>query len=177
MNPQNREKLLLIIALSAGGILAADRLILGPLDSLWSERSTQIAELRQAIDQGRNLLDRETTITRRWQDMQRTALSKSASSAEDTVVKAANRWSNDSRITFTSFKPQWINYDDNYKIYDCRASATGDLEAICRFIYELEVDPLPIRAEEIEVSSRDDAGGKLTLALRFSGLQLTEAPQ
>ncbi len=174
MKPQKRERLLLIVALSAVGILGADKLILGPLGALWTERSARIADLHQSIERGKNLLDRENTITHRWDDMQRTALSQTASSAEDAVIKAANDWGNTSGITFTSFKPQWIEYDDGYKTYDCRANATGDLESISRFIFELETDTLPIRAEEIEVTSRDDSGDNLTLALRFSGLQFKQ---
>ena len=175
MNPQNRERLLLIVALSTVGILAADKLVIGPLTSLWKERSTRITELQQSIERGTSLLDRETTITRRWDDMQRSALSKNASSAEEAVIKAADEWGNESGITFTSFKPQWIAYDEGYQTYDCRANATGDLESIARFIFELETDTLPVRAEEIEVTSRDDSGDNLTLALRFSGLQFKEA--
>ena len=171
MNPQNRERLLLIVALSAVGIFVVDKMILGPLGNLWSERSTRITELQQSIERGKNLLDRETTITRRWSDMQRTSLSKNSSSAEETVITAANQWGDDSGITFTSFKPQWILYDEDYQTYDCRANATGDLESISRFVFALETASLPVRAEEIEITSRDDSGNNLTLALRFSGLQ------
>ena len=64
-----------------------------------------------------------------------------------------------------------MEYDDDYKTYDCRANASGDLESISRFIFELETDSLPVRAEEIEVTSRDDSGDNLSLAIRFSGLQ------
>ncbi len=170
MNPQNRERLLLIVALSAVGILAADKLILGPLGNLWTERSSRITELTQSIERGKNLLDREMTITRRWDEMQRTGLSQDDSKAGEAVIEAANTWGNESGITF-SFKPQWMEYDDDYKTYDCRANASGDLESISRFIFELETDSLPVRAEEIEVTSRDDSGDNLSLAIRFSGLQ------
>ena len=111
MATQNRERLLLITALAAVGILAADRLILAPLGNLWVERSARITTLRQSIERGTSLLDRETTITRRWEEMQRTALVADDSSAEDAVLKAANRWSRDSDMTFKSFKPQWIDGD------------------------------------------------------------------
>lgn len=177
MATQNRERLLLIVALSAVGILAADKLVLGPLTSLWTERSDRITALQQSIERGKNLLDRETTITRRWEDMQRTGLADNASVAEDSILKAANRWSNDSGIAFTSFKPQWIEYDEDYQTYDCRANATGDLTSIAKFIFNLETDALPVRAEEIEVSSRDDSGDNLNLAIRFSGLQFKETNQ
>ena len=177
MAAKNRERLLLIVALSAVGILAADKLIITPLGNLWSERSARITSLKQSIERGSNLLERETTITRRWEDMQQTGLASNASVAEDAVLKAANRWGNDSGVTFTSFKPQWIEYDDNYQTYDCRANATGDLSSISRLIFELETDPLPIRAEEIEVTSRDDSGSNLNLAIRFSGLQFRTSNQ
>ena len=171
MATQNRERLLLITALAAVSILATDRLILVPLGNLWAERSARIATLQQSIERGKSLLDRETTITRRWEEMQRTALVADDSSAEDAVLKAANRWSNDSDVTFKSFKPQWVDDDDGYRTYDCRALAEGDLPSIARFVFHLETDPLAVRAEEIEVTSRDDSGNNLTLAIRFSGLQ------
>lgn len=177
MAAKNRERLLLIVALSAVGILAADKLIITPLGNLWSDRSARITSLKQSIERGGNLLERETTITRRWEEMQQTGLANNASVAEDAVLKAANRWGSESGVTFTSFKPQWIEYDGDYQTYDCRANATGDLSAISRFIYELETDPLPIRAEEIEVASRDDSGSNLNLAIRFSGLQFRNSKQ
>ena len=171
MATQNRERMLLLAALAAVGILAADKLILGPLGNLWSESAARIASLEQSIERGKNLLDRESIITNRWQDMQHTALAADDSLAEDAVLKAANRWSNESDITFKSFKPQWIDYDEDYRTYDCRAFADGDLYAIAKFVFNLETDPLAVRAEEIELTSRDDSGDSLTLAIRFSGLQ------
>ncbi len=177
MKLPNRERLLLTVALSAVGILLADRWILGRLGNLWAERSEKIRTLQQSIARGRHLLNRETAITRRWEDMWQTALSQDTSSAEDIVIKAAHRWRNESRATFTTFTGQQGNEYSSYKTYNCQAETVGDLEAIVRFLYEMEADPLPIRAESVEIKSRDDTGSKLTLTLRFSGLQLTEDNQ
>jgi hypothetical protein len=56
---------------------------------------------------------------------------------------------------------------------DCRVEASGDLGTLSRFVYDIEKDPMALKLESVELSTRDDTGQQLTLGLQISGLVLT----
>jgi hypothetical protein len=55
---------------------------------------------------------------------------------------------------------------------ECRADAFGSIQAVSRFLYEVERDPLALKVEVVEIMPRDTAGQQLTLGLQVSGLVL-----
>lgn len=177
MNPQNRKRLLVFLALGAFGILLADRWIIQPLSDLWAKRSERIQSLRQSITRGQSLLEREDVLARRWEDMRQSALPKDASDAEEKVEQATHRWINESGVTLSRIQPQWNPREELYRTYNCEANAEGNLESVFRFLYELETDSLPLYIEEVTIGSSDDKGEQLKLSLRFSGLQWIEENQ
>ena len=71
----------------------------------------------------------------------------------------------------TSLVPQWRD-EDGYRTLDCRATVQGSLEAVARFLLELEKDPLAVRLERTALTTRNEQGRVLTLDTRFSALQL-----
>ena len=173
MKIDSRQKVLAIVAISAVALLAGDRLLITPLTGLWNGRSRRISELRDNLDKGTALLAREQATRDRWTGMQKSALPTDVSAAESKVLTAVERWTRVSGITFTSIKPQWKQNADDYKTLECRVDATGDMESLARFVYELERDPLALRVENLELSARDDNGQQLSLGVRFTGLVLT----
>jgi len=165
--------MLAFAAIGAVALFAGDRLLITPLTGLWKSHASRIAELRGNIAQGTSLLTREQSIRDRWDGIRKSALPTDASAAESKVLTAVERWTKDSGITFTSIKPQWKQNADDYTTLECRVDATGDMESIARFIFELERDPLALRVEDLEISSRDDNGQQLSMGVRFTALVLT----
>lgn len=173
MKTNNRQQTLLIIAGAAIALLLGDSVVFTPLTRIWKERSATIADLRKQVNDGTQLLSREKTLRDRWALMQRNTLASSTSTAEQQVLKAVDRWAQDSRLSVSSIKPQWKIVDDDYTTLECRVDATGNLAAVTRFLYELEKDPLAVKVDTLELSTRDNSGDQLTLALQVSGLLLT----
>ena len=172
MNNEQRQRLLLLIAGLAVGILVADRLVLTPLTEFWNQRSERIASLRQSVSQGTLLLEREGALRERWQSMLDNSLPNDPSEAEGAVLKSFERWSRDSRISLASVKPLWNPVDTNYMTLEYRADGFGNIESITRFLYELEKDPLAFRVHTMSIAAKDKDGGQLSLSLHMSGLVL-----
>ena len=76
-------------------------------------------------------------------------------------------------MSITSINPQWKHDTDEYTTLQCRVEAAGSLPALSRFLFDIEKDPLPLRLEIVELSSRDSEGQQLALGLQVSGLVLT----
>jgi hypothetical protein len=169
---QNRQQVLTIAAVVVVGLWAGDKLLVTPLTKAWRERNVRIVDLRKSVAQGSQLLDREAAIRERWQTMRTNALPNEVSLAEGRVLKAFDRWSEESRISITSVQPQWKQSAEEYMTLECRVDGFGSLSTITRFLYEIEKDPLALKVEQVTLSARDNEGSQLTLALQVSGLLL-----
>jgi hypothetical protein len=177
MKIENRQRLLAIAAISGIALLASDRLIISPLTTSWNERSARIAELKKSVSQGSILLEREQTIRGRWDRMMTNTLPDDTAEAENEVLRAFERWSQESRISISSIKPQWRRNNDDYMTLECRADAFGSIQAVTRFLYEVERDPLALKVEAVEIATRDNDGQQLSLGLQVSGLVLNPPEQ
>ncbi len=175
MNVTRRQQLLGLVAIATVAFLAGDRLLFTPLARAWEARWTEVANLKKSVAQGTLLLDRERAIRSRWQFMRTNSLPEETSVAENLVLRAFDRWSQASRITVTSVRPQWKRTEDDYATLECRMDASGSLPALTRFLYDLEKDPLGLKVEVVELTSRDARGDQLTLGLQVSALMIKRA--
>jgi hypothetical protein len=176
MQIKNRQQWLAIIAITGLALLVLDRFVVSPLIRGYKARTARIAELRKSVAQGALLIEREQTIRDRWNGMRTNTLPVNMSAAENEVLRAFDRWKQDSRISVSSIKPQWNQSADDYLTLECRADAVGTIQALARFLYEVEKDPLALRVDAVEITSRDNDGQQLSLALQVSGLVLTQSP-
>ena len=176
MNVSKRQQLLTILAVTVIALWAGDKLVVSPLTKSWKARAGRIAELRKSVNQGLQLLEREETIRTRWESFRTNTLPAKASLAQSQVLKDFDRWSQDSGISITSIKPQWKDADD-YLTLECHVDAFGSLATLAKFLYNVEKDPLGLKVEAVEITTRSNDGQQLALALQVSGLLLTEAEQ
>jgi hypothetical protein len=174
MPSKNRETLLKIGVGVVVGLFVLDRMVLGPAVSAWKAQGERLAEVRQKVERGRGLIEREKSIRGRWNEMRRTDLAEDHSQAENDVFTAIGRWASASRVSFSNLTPQWRSHDEGYDTFECRATATGTQDALGRLLYEVESDALPMRIEECELSTRDNKGQQLALSVRFSAVRIHE---
>jgi Tfp pilus assembly protein PilO len=173
MQIKNRQQLLVIVAGTVIGLFVADKIVIGPVWSLWKARSEQIAKLRKQVDDGNHLIKRESSLNARWEQMRTNTLPTNESQAEQLVLKAVDRWSQKSGVSITSISPQWKHDADEYMTLQCRVDATGNMGTLKNFLYSIEKDPLALKLEMVEISTRDPEGQLLNLGLQISGLVLT----
>ncbi len=172
MKPLNRQQWLAWVAAGAVALLAADYLVLEPLVRSWKARTSELARLRQSVENGTRLVERGEGLRARWAFMQQHALTNAPSQAEDQLLKAFESWTRDSRVGVSAVRPQFKRGDDEHATIECRVDAFGNLGALTRLLYLIEADPLALRLDVVELTARDDRGEQLTLGLQVSGLLL-----
>lgn len=172
METKKRQQLLIVAVVACLLLLIGNSLILDPLTSSWKERSARISHLRDQVAEGTAMIERETVIRRRWENMRNGTLPSNTSVAEAEFYKTFSRCVADSGVTQVSYRPQWKQNDD-YSTYECRADISGNIETLSRFIYELEKDPMALKVESMEFATHDDKGQQLSLGIQVSGLLLT----
>ena len=170
----NRQKLLLIGAAVVVGLWVLDSVLVTPLNNHWKARSKEMATLQKSIDAGRSVIARAAHTQARWAEMQAGALPKDSATAEQQVLSAFDEWGRITGAELASIKPQWRRgTSDRYSLLECRVDASGSLSTLTRFLHEVEKSPLALRIDALELVSRDEAGGRLTLGLTVSGLRLS----
>ncbi len=170
---EHRNKLLAAGALLAGGLLLFDRLVYSNLSENWREQSAHMSELREQLARGNSLLDRKDTLHEKWETVSQNTLPNDAARAEDTALLATARWVQNSGVTVTSLTPRWREHDEDFSTLDCRATLSGNLGSLTRFLNELENDPLAVRLESAVLATRNESGSMLTLDVLFSVLRLS----
>ncbi len=176
MNLANRQQFLGILAIVAVVLLAGDRLLFTPLWQSWKTRSKEIAQLKQAVEQGTRLIQRDQAIRAQWERMRTNTLSGEQSIAEGEVLRALGRWEQESRISISSVGTRMRQNADDYATLECHLDGAGSLAALTRFLYEIERDPLGLKLDSVELVTQDERGSSLTLGLQLSGLELNPPP-
>jgi Tfp pilus assembly protein PilO len=174
MKIKNRQEFLVMLTIVAAGLFVGVNFIFTPLQGWWSERQTQVRQLREKVKDGGQLIKTETNLRNRWNDMRANALPASTSQAEQQFLKAMDGWSRDSGVTITSIMPQWKSDSTNYMTLNCRVETAGELGALSKFIYDIEKGPMAVRLDSVELSSHDNNGQQMTLGLDINGLALME---
>lgn len=177
MKIKNRQQLLTVAAIAVVALFAADKLLITPLTGFWKTRSKAIAELHEEVTRGKNMIDREAALRSTWERYRTNSLPMDESMAEEQVLKAFRKWERDSRVTITSISPQPKHDSDDYTTVQCRVEASGTIESMSRFLYDLEKEPTALKLELVELSSHDTEGQALLLGLQVSGLILPPQTQ
>jgi Tfp pilus assembly protein PilO len=177
MKIENRQQLLMVMAVAAVVLFAADQMVIEPMIGWWKTRAKTVAELRAQVKNGRRLIQREAALRSRWSQMRTNTLPENPSLAEQQTLKAFDNWARESGADVTGITPQWNNDSSDYLTLNCRLEAAGDLGTLSRFVYDLEKDPMALKLESVELSARDTTGQQLTLDLQISGLVLVSQTQ
>jgi Tfp pilus assembly protein PilO len=149
MQTNNRQQLLMVLAIAAVALFAGDKLILSPLIDAWKARSERIAHLTAQITQGKSLLAREKGLRSRWDQMRRNTLPVNTSAAEQQLFKALDSWERDSRVIVTARTPQWKHDSEEYTTYECRVDVSGNLGTLSKFLYDVESEPMALKLESV----------------------------
>jgi Tfp pilus assembly protein PilO len=175
VDSDRRKRLLIIVTVLCAGAWLGDTFVFTPVTNAWNERSARIAELEQNIAKSAALLDRQPALKGRWQEMKKRSLPARTTDAENLVFQEVNQWSSNSGLGITSLKPRWARIEKDKQTFEIQLEGNGDIEKVSRFVYDVETSPLPLRVEDLAITSQDETGTHLNLSLRFTGLVLEEA--
>jgi len=175
---KNRQQFLTILTLTAIGLLAVDRIISPPLVAFWNQRSARIRQLQAQVKEGELLRRGKQSLRSHWAQMQASTLTNNTTLAEQQLFTGLNHWSQSSGISLGTITPQWKQgADATYKTLECRVEASGSMDRLAQFLYDLEKDPMALKLDSIELTSRDNEGTLIGLGVQVSGLVLTGKDQ
>jgi len=171
-----RERLIALATLLVVGALALDRFILTPGWRTLQATESQKQQLRAQVIEAQNLFERRGMLERKWKTMLSDGLRNDAE-AESRLARALDDWAANTRLTLTSVKPDRVAGDKGLQEMTFMVAGKGRLDAVARFLYDVETAEMPIKVKDMQLGSAGESGDSMSLQLTLSALYLGAAPK
>ena len=166
-----RERMILITAIVAVVMLVGDKFIVGPISARREEITMRKLELQTELQNAQLLFTRQKLMERKWKTLLSDGLQNDAE-AESKIARALDEWSKATMLTLSSIKPERVASDKGLKEMTFVVAGMGTLEAVSRFLWQIETTPIPIKVMDMQVGSTNETGQNMSLQLRLSALSL-----
>jgi len=166
-----RERMILIVAIVAVVMLIADKFIVGPISARREEIKTHKLELQAELENAQVLFSRQKLMERKWKTLLSDGL-KNDAEAESKIARALDSWSKNAMLTLSSVKPERVASDKGLKEMTFVVAGTGTLEAVSRFLWQIETASMPVKVMDMQVGSSNETGQSMSLQLRLSAICL-----
>jgi hypothetical protein len=178
MSLSQRERLIVILTLVMAGLFLADRWVISPLWTGYSEDADRAELLEQDVIKTTRLLRHRHDIEARWTERQHDGLAAEVSVAEGGLLNHLERWAGQAGLTVSSMKPERepVKKNDIIQRVRCRLIANGRMESIAKFGFALETAAFPVRLETMQMSSSDPQKDSLTVQFVVSTVCLVTKP-
>ena len=174
MQIKNRQQFLTIVTLTAVGLLALDSIVRPPLMKLWNDRAKEIRTLKNQVNDGNREKSQKDFFQKRWAEIQGASLPNDMTAAEQQLYNGLNGWLLFSYANLGGVAPTWRPVNDPaYKILECRVDVSGSIDQLARFLYSLETDPMALKVQSIEMTTKDANGTVINMGVQVSALVLT----
>lgn len=164
-----RERSISIAVGVAALILAADTLALQPYLDQRASLVQQRNVARYALGQGTDMLDQQQRLEKRLAGMS-ASLGADASTAESRLLHLVHNWEQQAGMTNAAFGRVRSVEQRGLTRLTFEISATGPMAGVAMLIHRAQTAPIPLRIEDLRVSSNTDFGQDLRVDMDLSTL-------
>jgi hypothetical protein len=169
----NRERTVGILTAAVLGILALDRLALTPMMERKQDLEVKTQNVRDDLARVSDLFQKRRAMGQTWREMVAGGLKTEASEAESQALQALEGWAREARLNVTMLKQEGTEKQKPYQVITFRASGTGTMDSVSRFLYKVQQSKMPLRIEDMTITSRKEGStDDLTVTLGVSTIFL-----
>ena len=170
MTFSKRERIILFLTITVVIAFVLDRWALEPLldrcDEVAAERDILLAKVTRAT----GLLRRHRDIERQWRGNLPPHMMQGPTEAESQILHALGEWASKAGMNMVSLKPERSTKETSLPEIDFRASGTGSMAAVSRFLHQLETSEIPMKIKALQLAARKDGLDDLSLQVQVSTL-------
>jgi hypothetical protein len=152
-----RERFIGIAAGAVIALLVLDRIIISPLLEQRTLLGAQIKVAEGDLKRDNDLIELSGRANNNWAALAPN-VRKDASEAERQVLNNVNDWAAEAGINLASVSPQRSERDKDFIKLTYRATGTGQMGQIGRFLYKIQNASSPARVTDLSISTRRQEG-------------------
>jgi hypothetical protein len=168
MTFSKRERIILILTLAAVSALVLDWWVLGPLLARCDEAAAERDILLTRVTRATGTLQRRRDIERKWKGGMPPLMMREPTEAESQVLHALGDWAAKAGVNMVSLKPERSTKKTLLPEIDFRASGTGSMVAVSRFLHQLETSDIPLKIKALQLAARKEGLDDLSLQVQVS---------
>ncbi|MGA3066688.1 MAG: GspMb/PilO family protein [Tepidisphaeraceae bacterium] len=169
-----REKYAGIGAIAAVALLLLDQFVLSPyFDQLDTVSQATDKAVRQISDNA-DLVAKQIKLEKVWTEMQNGGLQVDESKADSQAQLAMLQWAQRANMVVTALKTEHVAQEKAFEVLSYDITVTGSTPGLARLIWAFETATIPLRVNEIQISSRPENTDNLTVRMNVSTLSLPE---
>lgn len=172
MRLSKREKLIAAVTalFVAGPVL--NSVIIAPLQTRSAALNSDIAVAENELERAGRLFDTSRTARREWASMAGAALFPDRPRAESQILNNVREWAQESGIALNSLKPERDEKEEEFQKITFRATASGSMSQVSRFLHRIQTATIPVRITDLQVSSQRDGQDGLTLSVALATIYM-----
>lgn len=170
-----RERYIGLAVLAVLAVLVLDRLIVSPLMAEQRELKSQASKANSELLDANRLFSTSRRMNREWGEKLRN-LPHDASEAESRLLNNLRDWGQEAGLALSSLKPERTEKTRDFFTATIRATGTGSMSQVSRFLWRLETANVPVRVTDLQITSRKEGTDDLSITLGISTIYLAPTP-
>jgi hypothetical protein len=171
MTINKRERTIGIVAGAVVGLLLLDQVLITPLLARWTDADDKIELATMDRNSAEDLIFASERANGQWSRMIGTQLHRDASEAESQVLNSVREWAQEAGMNLSSVKPERTEKEKDFFKITFRATGSGGMAQVGRFLWRLETASVPVRVTDVTITSRkpgtDELGVQLGIATSY----------
>jgi hypothetical protein len=169
-----RERYIGIITVTVLSILVLDQFILTPAMTRMDELDAKIAQAQQEHLNAQQLFNSSRRANRDWKTVAGDAMTRDTGDPESRVLNSVREWAQDEGMRLPSVIPQPAQIEKGFNKIVFRATGSGNLNQVGRFLYRVQTASMPLRITDLQITSKD---GTDELSVNFGIATISPAPE
>jgi hypothetical protein len=163
-----REKYIGIVAAIVVGVPVLNAYLVSPLTSRLSAAEAEVRTQMDEHERATRLFSTERSARREFAAMTGGAMHEDRAGAEGQILNHVREWAQESGINLSSLKPEREEQDKRFQKITFRATATGGMSQVGRFLHRIQTASIPVRVTDMQLSSQRDGTDDLTLSVALA---------
>jgi hypothetical protein len=157
-----RERYIGFVTIAVLAVLVLDRFILTPATERMDKLDADLAAAQQDMQSAQQLFTSSNKANRAWAKMSGDTM-RAGVDMESRVLNAVREWAQDEGMRLPSVIPQPAQQEKGFNKSILRATGSGSLNQIGRFLYRIRTASMPIRITDLQINATREGTDELSL--------------
>lgn len=157
MTMSTRERNILLVVAGVVVLFLADRYAWTPYTDAREQLQADLAAAKDKQLKAVHLIKEDRTNRQRFDQMIADGLKTDPSASESQMLHAVDDWARDARLNLQTVKRERMEQDKQFGRIVFRATASGNMAAVARFLWDVQTTKLPARIVDLQISLRQGA--------------------
>jgi hypothetical protein len=163
-----RERYIGIFTGAFLGALALYQFVVEPLNDTRANLDSQLAIQQRVLTRDLQRIRDSHQLGRKWMELAASGIKPNQSEAESQLVHSVTDWAQDAGVALPSQKPERPEREHDFYRLTLRATGTGTMAQISRFLWRIQTATIPARITDLQLSSRKEGTDDLQIVLGIS---------